>query len=159
MQRRNSEKDEGFERNVVFEKAVVLLARREHSQKELIRKLKQKGYSAESISTALDKLIQHDLQSDARFADSYVRSRKLAGFGPRRIAMELSERGIGDALIAQCVNDDANDWAEQLRQVWKKRFCREGRGSQVVSREKEYRFLLQRGYNPECIRRLLEKSS
>lgn len=145
-------------RDLVFEKAVALLARREHSQKELVRKLSQKRYSATAISAVLEKLIKHDLQSDARFAESYVRMRRQAGFGPRRIAMELAERGVADALIAQCVNDEANDWDEQMMLAWRKRFDRE-HSLQSSSREKEYRFLLQRGYDSESIRRLLLRTT
>ena len=142
-------------RDLTFERAVALLARREHSQKELSRKLAQKGFAKEAIEQTLKKLILYDLQSDQRFAESYVRSRKLSGVGPRRIAIELSMRGVQDGLIDSAIYHEDNHWQAELTQVWEKKFDNKDQTVNKKTLEKEYRFLLQRGFDPEQIRRLL----
>jgi regulatory protein len=75
--------------------AVRLLARREHSRAELVRKLAARGAPAELADEVLDSLAARRLQSDERYAESLVTSRIGRGQGPVRIRRELAERGVG----------------------------------------------------------------
>ena len=131
----------------IRDKSTQLLARREHAKTELARKLARSGFSDEDISTELESLSRDDLQSDERFAESYVRARKMAGFGPRRIAVELRSRGVSDALIETYINEGAEEWWEQMLSICQRRFSKQDR------QDKQFRFLLQRGYTSEMIRR------
>ncbi|OZA42250.1 MAG: recombination regulator RecX, partial [Hydrogenophilales bacterium 17-61-76] len=54
------------------ERALGLLARREHSRVELTRKLEQAGFDAADIRTLLDGFEAKKWLSDQRFAESYV---------------------------------------------------------------------------------------
>ena len=74
-------------------KAVAYLARREHSQAELATKLARQGYGAAEIDHALQWLQGHQLQSDARFAQSLAR-RRAANYGNRAIGAELAQHGL-----------------------------------------------------------------
>ena len=58
-----------------YDRALKLLALREHSRKELENKLRQKGCSADDIIIALDRLEEENFLSDRRFCESYIRSR------------------------------------------------------------------------------------
>ena len=133
----------------IRDKTIQLLARREHSQVELARKLAQKGFSQEEISGEFEYLQKHDLQSDARFAESYVRARKIVGFGPRRIAVELRSKGVSETLIERFVDENSPEWWEIMIAVCERRF------SKADARDKQFRFLLQRGFMPEAIHRWL----
>ena len=53
--------------------AMDLLARREHSRRELISKLKVRGFEGEEVEAYLDRLAEKGLQSDHKFAESYIR--------------------------------------------------------------------------------------
>jgi len=55
--------------------AMDYLARREHSEQELTRKLTVRGFGEVLIETALAELVTDGLQSDARFAEAFVNSR------------------------------------------------------------------------------------
>ena len=55
--------------------ALELLARREHSHRELTRKLAARGFPADVIGPALDALERSGALANARFTDSFVRSR------------------------------------------------------------------------------------
>ncbi|MCT6986032.1 regulatory protein RecX, partial [Salmonella enterica] len=74
--------------------AMDLLARREHGRVELTRKLRQRGASAEMIDTALDRLTEEGLLSEARYLESFVSYRARSRYGPARIREELSQRGL-----------------------------------------------------------------
>ena len=76
-----------------------LLARREHSARELSHKLKSRDYDEVSIQAVIESLIDEGLQSDDRFAEQFTRSRVEKGYGPIRIRQELRERGIADSPI------------------------------------------------------------
>jgi len=56
--------------------AVRLLARREHSRTELLGKLDERGVPAELAGEILDSLAARRLQSDERYAEAMVTSRR-----------------------------------------------------------------------------------
>ena len=76
------------------DRALGLLSRREHSARELKRKLQQKGVTAEEAVDVVDEMGERNYQSDARFAESLVRKRALDGYGPMRIRAELASHGM-----------------------------------------------------------------
>lgn len=134
--------------------AVGLLARREHSRVELRRKLDARGYAAEHIEAVLNGLEAKRLQSDDRFVEVYVRSRGQRGYGPQRIRAELRERGIDDSQIEHALTQSECDWQALLREAWEKKF--KGQAPvDVRERARHTRFLQQRGYTSDAIRRLL----
>jgi regulatory protein len=57
------------------QRALGLLVRREHSRKELGRKLAARGVEADEARAAIDKLAEAGWQDDARFAELLVRTR------------------------------------------------------------------------------------
>ena len=100
-----------------YQRALALLVRREHSRKELGRKLKAKGVEREDADFALDKLNKQDFQNDARFAETLARSRVSAGYGPIRIRAELGTHGLSreDMDAAMAIID--TDWLQTAREL------------------------------------------
>ena len=94
--------------------AMDLLARREHGRVELTRKLRQRGAEAEMIETALDRLTEEGLLSEARYLESFVSYRARSGYGPLRIREELSQRGLQRADIELALRESGISWQEQL---------------------------------------------
>lgn len=74
--------------------ALRLLARREHSRRELELKLAQRGVAASAYGPVLDDFEERGWLSDERFADILVRQRLEAGYGPLRIRADLQQKGI-----------------------------------------------------------------
>ncbi|AMO56100.1 hypothetical protein GZ77_04605 [Endozoicomonas montiporae] len=124
--------------------AMDLLARREHSYSELCYKLKGR-FEAQSVETALNKLVDDGLQSDDRFAEAYVRARGNKGYGPARIRMELLQKGLSQSLISNYLFDDDDKWFEEASRMKTKKL-REDRNPTSAERAKLYRFLAQRGF-------------
>jgi regulatory protein len=127
--------------------AMNLLARREHARKELVQKLRKK-FSAipEIVEEELDKLRAEGLQSDARLAEVFIRSRVNRGQGPVKIKMELRGKGVDDDTLARAFETCEVNWFAHVEQVARRRF-----GDSVPSDAKERarrgRFLQQRGFN------------
>ena len=92
------------------EQAIGYLARREHSAAELQQKLQQAGHETDKIHAALEKLQHSGLQNDERFAEAFIRSRALRGYGELRIRQEMKQKGVGEQSP-----DDFKDRAKQMR--------------------------------------------
>lgn len=135
-------------------KAMDLLARREHSAHELRQKLKQREFESDEVELALETLQQDNLQCDSRFAESYINHRMNAGLGPIKIVNELRQKCVSDELISQHMSVLSIDWDEQLEQQRKKKY-----GEEIPSdyklKMKQARFLQGRGFSPESVLRLL----
>lgn len=130
-----------------------VLAVREHSRAELLRKLLAHGWAADSVHGVLDRLATDGLQSDRRYTEQYVAERTARGFGPLRIRAELRQRGVADALVATYLDADV-DWPARLAQVAAHKF---GLAPCADRREwgRRARFLEQRGFPAAMIHRLL----
>lgn len=137
--------------------AIRLLARREYARAELERRLTVKGHARDEIELCLDALAAEGLQSDARFAEVFVRSRIVRGQGPIRIRAELSERGIGAEQARQAFTEiasrEAVDWFALACEVLAKRFSGPGEGPRERARRE--RFLAGRGFDFDQVRHAL----
>ncbi len=127
-----------------------LLARREHSEQELQRKLLARGYTPETIEEALAGLKAAGIQNDTRFAEAYIRNRVANGCGPVRITRELYERGISRELVTQVLAALEMDWEEQVQAVRQKKFGRQA-PSDIKEQARQSRFLQYRGFTYQQI--------
>jgi regulatory protein len=135
------------------DRALTLLARREHSCDELRRKLAQKGFSP-TAAAVVAELERAGLVSDQRYAEALVRSRRQRGYGPVKIQQELRAKGVAADLAEVAVDPGAPEWAELLCEVWNKKFGgRKPRDYREWARQA--RFLEGRGFNAEQIRRVV----
>ncbi len=138
--------------------AMNLLARREHSFHELLQKLSEKfpDFSKDDILVpALQRLQDEELQSDARFAEAYVRYRSTRGFGPQKIAAELYSRKLESELLDLVLYGNGPDWTVVCAEVLQKKFRIKANAAET---ERMYwqRFLLQRGFDQDDIRRAIK---
>ena len=111
MKRRSDAGDDQKPKPSAYSKALGLLARREHSRRELKLKLRQGGYEGEEAGAALDRLGEQHYQDDDRFAEMLVRSRVGQGYGPMRLRAELKSHGLSDARIREVLDAAEVDWA------------------------------------------------
>lgn len=130
--------------------AMDLLARREHSRRELIDKLKLREFEGQEVEDYLDRLAERGLQSDQRFAESFIRQRSLNGYGPLRIRQELRNKGIEDSAISHHFDSMAIDWYQVAVRAWRKKY-NQAPGSDLKLRAKQTRFLQYRGFDFEMI--------
>ena len=70
---------------VVYNKALDLVSRREHSRYELMQKLNKRfPETMPIIEDVLVKLAANNILDDERFAEMYLSSRARKGFGPKK---------------------------------------------------------------------------
>jgi len=132
-----------------------LLARREHSQKQLLNKLLVKGFDKDQILPVIEELARQGWQNDSRYAESYARHRILNGYGPVSITYELSQNGVTAVDLEAIVQSVAGSWMELLEQVYSKKY---GAGTALDFNEwaKRSRFLLHRGFTGAMISALFD---
>jgi regulatory protein len=130
--------------------AMDLLARREHSVRELHNKLIQRFGDSPLISPELERLREERLQSDERFVEAYVYSRARKLYGPVRIKAELRERGISDTVIAASLKASDIDWHANLQQLIDTRFG-PGPAADFKEKARRLRFLQYRGFSADDI--------
>jgi regulatory protein len=135
--------------NRLREHALGLLARREHSRAELGRKLEQAGYPVEEIRPLLDAFEAKNWLSDQRFAESYVADHR-ARAGSIKLAYDLRQRGVSDAIIDAVLSENRDSELERAREVWKKKFG--APPADMTEKARQIRFLQSRGFTPEVIR-------
>lgn len=138
--------------------AMDCLARREHSFFELKQKLQSKfpERGPDEIRHELERLRDENLQSDKRFVESFIRSRKSRGYGYQVIREELRRRFVAEVLIDSFLQADDEDWLFILNRLIEKRL------DQVESMEfgsrghlRLVRFLQRRGFAPRAIQAAL----
>ncbi len=134
--------------------AIDLLARREHSRHELAGKLGRRFADTAAIASQVDDLAAAGLQSDRRFCEVFVRSRARQGQGPQRIARELKQRGIDEAMQRELLMDAGIDWLTSLRELYQRKFRGKAPGDQK-ERAKRLRFLQYRGFSFDMIREVM----
>lgn len=131
-------------------RAVNLLARREHSQVELRKKLCKAKFEIDEIDVVIQKLAQIDLQSDLRFAENYLHYRSQRGFGSQKIKFELNERGVDKQTINAVFEEEDIDWFFLAVMARNKRFGQKA-PNDLKDRAKQQRFLQYRGFTHEQI--------
>lgn len=138
--------------------AIRLLSRREYSRHELVERLAAKGHEPAAIGECLDDLAERGLQSDARFAESFVRSRIQRGQGPMKIRVELERRGLDreqvSAAFAEGEPAGEPDWFALACDALARRFSSPGETPRERARRE--RFLAGRGFAFEQVRYAME---
>ena len=129
----------------VYNKALDLLSRREHSRKELFIKLTKRFDCKDEINLTLDQLEENNLLCDSRFTEEYVHSIRRKGFGPVKISMELEKKGVKDSLISSEI-DKFNDWDKLAELSFKKRFP-DGASKNFKELQKQKNFLTNKGFS------------
>jgi regulatory protein len=133
-----------------------LLARREHSQQELLTKLALRGFDRDDAQPVLDELAEQGWQDDLRYAESYARFRIQKGYGPIRVRHELKQNGVAAFDLESIVQEEAGSWMALLEQVYSKKYTHDA----ALERNewaRRSRFLLQRGFSGAMIGALFDQ--
>ena len=139
----------------IYSEALSLLARREYSRKELAARLTRRGSPEDLAQQVLRELAAAGWQSDERFAGAFAASKTERGYGPLRIIAELKERGINAETIAASIRTGDPCWEERMLQARVRHF-----GTRLPvdrkERARQARYLVNRGFIPERVRRALD---
>ena len=130
-------------------RALRLLARREHSHRELERKLSPYAESSEALDVLISELKAKNQLSEARFAEERARqlSRK---YGAARIRQDLKSKGVGEELVEH-VSSEGD--LERARAILERKYRQPA--ATRDERAKRMRFLQSRGFSFDIIFKLL----
>ncbi len=138
-------------------KAVGLLALREYTRAELLKKLSPLAETPETAFEVLDELARDGWQSDERFAAAFSHQKSFKQ-GAALVAQGMRQKGVPDTLIAQTLQNLSATEQARARSVWEKKFLKEGRPNDVRSWARHARFLANRGFGSGVIRQVLGSS-
>ena len=137
------------------ERAYDLLSRRDHSETELRRKLRQKGGLAEEIPPLIEDLREKGYLDDRRFCENFVRFRVGKAWGLRRYRQELLARGVTsdvvDSVLSGLPELDDESVQKKLHRLAEKEL---GRGREP---EKVVASLIRRGFRATAVRSVVRE--
>ncbi|MGR9115860.1 MAG: regulatory protein RecX [Gammaproteobacteria bacterium] len=145
----------GDEFNDIRQVALRLLAQREHSRLELLKKLTFRGFEGRQVEEVIAELVEQGWLSDQRFAENYARQRLQKGYGPIRISHELRQAGIDSFDLEKTIAETTESWLTLLIRVYEKKYPQD----QTLTRHewaKRSRFLSQRGFTGALISALFD---
>ncbi|HCH23739.1 MAG TPA: RecX family transcriptional regulator [Oceanospirillaceae bacterium] len=136
------------------DKAIGLLARREHSRFELKHKLSRFQDDLD-VDALIDDLVALDVQSDRRYAGMLVRSKAMSGYGLARINQWARQNGVANDDLYLAVEELDHDWfAAALLQRQKHFGC--SPPASLQEKVKQMRYLYNRGFNQDQIHYALD---
>jgi regulatory protein len=105
-----------------YDRALRLLARRFHFERELRLKLAQRSYPPDEVEETFARLRHEGFLDDRRAAEEWLRVRRRRGDGPRRLAAGLARLGLGREAIAEHLGageeDGENARARAVAERW-----------------------------------------
>ncbi|MCX6353332.1 MAG: RecX family transcriptional regulator [Candidatus Aureabacteria bacterium] len=141
--------------------ALMLLSFRGRTEKELARRLSEKGYAHETIARVCERLKDLKYIDDRQFAVLWLGSFS----GPRCrspwvLKRELKRKGI-DASLADELVDEArgeDDLFEAACELVRQRIKRSGMSDMSKMKARLQNLLLRRGFDYEFIRKVLAEA-
>jgi regulatory protein len=139
------------------ERALRLLAGREHSQAELRRKLAPHAETEAQLDELIEDLLSRKLVSDARYAEarSHVMARK---YGASRIAHDLRAKGVSEDEAGKAVEAARSTDLERAREIYARKYRRAAEAGSMTreDRARRMRFLQSRGFSFAIIRLVMK---
>lgn len=140
--------------------ALRLLARRELTRAELMRRLQQRGFEGHAIDEALAACEQSGYLNDLRAAEARLTALQRRGWGARRLALELQRMGLAQADAERLAHQAQEGGAEQARAraALSRKAAALMRESDPQRRQaRAWRFLLGRGFSAEVVAAVLRE--
>src|SRR3954469_15432512 len=129
-------------------RALRYLSTREHSRLELGRKLSRYAEEGDDVEALLNFLEKNNWLSQERFSESLIH-RRSARFGNSRIVAELQSHGVNGEALQELKAGLADSETARCLEVWQRKFGTVAADPQA--RNKQMRFLLQRGFSQRAV--------
>jgi regulatory protein len=145
-----------------YEDALRMLDRRSRTVSELRQRLARHRHAPSAIEATLQRLVNVGLLDDDAYARQFVRSRLAAGrTAPARVQRELVHRGVdrqtAETALQDVVTEDAVEVETIIDDAVRRRAPSLAKLDAGTRRRRLYAYLARRGFNPDEIRRALER--
>jgi len=131
---------------------------RPRSRAEVERKLQDRGFPPDTISTAIHHLLKLGYLNDEQFARQWAASRvQSRGFGRRRIEQELRQKGIENSIVRETLNGlfEESSELDVARREADKKLRTLTRFEPEVRKRRLAGFLERKGFSSEIIRTII----
>ena len=140
-------------------RAMNLLKSRQYSEKQLRDKLRDGEYPPCIIDEAVEYVSSYNYINDRRLAEEYIRIH-ISDKSKMRIKQDLTRKGISGEDIKGAFDscDDEGfgcNEAEQIKKLLDKRGYSAEDASDLKEWNKQYAYLMRKGYNSDAIRKVL----
>jgi regulatory protein len=133
--------------------ALAYIARRMRSEWELHDYFRRKGYEPELGGQILEKLRRLGFVDDAKFAEAWVRNRRLLKpVSVRRLKQELRQKRIADDIAEQVLAAEETDDRAVLREL----IARKRRQTKYQDDLRLMQYLARQGFGYQDIKNALE---
>jgi regulatory protein len=143
-----------------YERALLRLSRRDHTEAELRRVLRARGHEEAEVEEALARLRAQRYLDDASFAERFSRSRvETHRMGRMRIRRDLRQRGVkrevAEAGLRRALHDASE--AEALEAVARRYWKQHDRDEPALRVRRLWAFLLRRGFPADLVNSRLRR--
>jgi regulatory protein len=143
------------------ETAFNILSRRNHSVKELERKLLQRRIEKNIVNEIIIDLIKSNYLNDEKFAREFLDEKlRLKTIGLEKIKKELFAKGIHREVINEVLSEkgELDESENALLLVYKKmKFFERNTADARKLKQRIFSFLLSKGYNYDTIEKVMNK--
>jgi regulatory protein len=137
-----------------------LCARSEKSSGDALRLMHTWQVPQAERQGVLDRLISDRFIDDSRYAEAYVREKsRMSGWGARKIAMQLRQKGVGREVISEALRQlDGDDELPRLVEKLRRKMRTTKYSSEYELRGKLLRYALSLGFDYDMAMRAVEES-
>jgi regulatory protein len=145
------------QRNKAYDRAIRFLGFRARSQEEMVRYLRDKGYSDQVVEETINRLVNEQYLDDESFARFWVENReRFRPRGRQALRYELKQKGISDKVIDMALADLDEDelaWAAVEGKLYRWRNLAE-----QDLKKKIVGFLSRRGFSYETANNIFHQA-
>jgi regulatory protein len=110
----------------------------------------------QDIKNLLDELVEKSWQSDIRFTEQFIFSKKNK-YGLRKVAHELKLRGVDSRLISEGLSSVKSEEFLLAKKIWSKKYNH--LPESIEEKTKQIRFLQSRGIELDLVLKILTGKS
>ena len=138
-----------------YERALIMLDKKDYLEIELIKKLKLLKYTDKTANMVIEKLKSFNLIDDDRYINRYINDCiNLKKFGRRKILNNLAQKGLNNIDFDYINIDSEKEYQNALELAEKKLRLN---NNEKNTKEKIYKYLLSKGYEYDTIRKVINK--
>lgn len=139
--------------------AFLLLKFRLRSEKELLARLRQKGFLDQVSQEAVNFLKDREFIDDRVFAKGWVASRLKRPLGLRKIAQELVQKGLDKSVIQDALGEIKEGYEEKqvVSELARQKLSRMKGIEPLKAKARIYGYLMRRGFSPDVIGEVIKE--
>lgn len=145
------------EEKTIIQNSINLISRRLRSEKELRDRFIRNGFSETAVDNAIAHLGNQGYLDDGHFALLFAKQiMKKKPVGEIKLRYELRKKGIRESVVDMVLSQFTANYEQNAKQTAQKKLKTMKLEDTEIIRQKLWRFLEQRGFTGDIIRRTVD---